>query len=189
MRERFWNDLGMVVDKVGNGYRLCMLGYLNEWIGERVRVGITGTFGIQEQMIMVEEEWWSSVPKGVKHSLTTKNVPKGPRRSEGKEHGKSGDEKDIYAAYVQDVRSLRGIGQGLSDHHVVLCKDMLVEAWMKKREIVDGAMRIRSEKLRENQSREGYARFLEGKRVEWDTENNVEHMWEQVKWARVESAK
>ena len=46
MRERFWNDLGMVVDKVGNGYRLCMLGYLNEWIGNRVRAGIIGTFGV-----------------------------------------------------------------------------------------------------------------------------------------------
>ena len=41
-----------------------------------------------------------------------------------------------------------------------------------------GARRIRSEKLRENQYREGYARSLEGKRVEWDVDNNIEHMWE-----------
>ena len=46
-----------------------------------------------------------------------------------------------------------------------------------RREVVDGARRIRSEKLREHQYREGYARSLEGKRVEWDGENNVEHMW------------
>ena len=25
-RERFWNDLDRVKDKVGNGYRLCVLG-------------------------------------------------------------------------------------------------------------------------------------------------------------------
>ena len=45
---------------------------------------------------------------------------------------------------------------------------------------------IRSEKLRKHQYREGYARSLEGKRVEWGGENNVEHMWEQVKWAMIE---
>ena len=48
---------------------------------------------------------------------------------------------------------------------------------------------IRSEKLREHQYREGYARSLEGKGVEWDGDNNVEHMWEQVKRGMVESAR
>ena len=43
-------------------------------------------------------------------------------------------------------------------------------------------------KLKEYQYREGYDRSLEGKRVEWNGENNVNHMWEQVKWAMVESA-
>ena len=28
-RERFWNDLYRIVDRVGNGYRLYMLGDLN----------------------------------------------------------------------------------------------------------------------------------------------------------------
>ena len=51
------------------------------------------------------------------------------------------------------------------------------------------ARRIRSEKLREHQYREGYVRSLEGKGVEWDGDNNVEHMWEQVKQAMVESAR
>ena len=49
------------------------------------------------------------------------------------------------------------------------------------------ARRIRSEKLREDQYREGYARSLEGKGPEWDGENNVKHMWEQV--AMVESTR
>ena len=43
-RERFWNDLDKFVDRVGNGYRLCVLGDLNGWVGDRVRVGITGGF-------------------------------------------------------------------------------------------------------------------------------------------------
>ena len=52
-----------------------------------------------------------------------------------------------------------------------------------------GARNIRSEKMREHQYKEGYDRSLEGKRVEWDGDNNVEHMWEQVKRAMVESAR
>ena len=52
--------------------------------------------------------------------------------------------------------------QDLSDHQFVLCKVWLVGAWVKKREVVVGARRIRSEKLREYQYREGYARSLEG---------------------------
>ena len=47
---------------------------------------------------------------------------------------------------------------------------MGVEAW-----------RIRSEKLREHQYKEKYVRSLEWKGVEWDGDNNVGHMWEQVK--------
>ena len=35
---------------------------------------------------------------------------------------------------------------------------------------------IRSENLREHQYREGYARSLEGKRLEWDGENNRSHV-------------
>ena len=40
-RERFWNYLDRIVDNVGNGYRLCVLGDLNGWIGDRVRTGIS----------------------------------------------------------------------------------------------------------------------------------------------------
>ena len=40
---------------------------------------------------------------------------------------------------------------------------------------------------REHQYREGYARSLEGKELEWDGDDNVEHMWEQVKRAMVKS--
>ena len=45
-RERFWNDMDRTGDRVGNGYRLCVLGDLNGWIGDRVRTDITGAFGV-----------------------------------------------------------------------------------------------------------------------------------------------
>ena len=48
-------------------------------------------------------------------------------------------------------------------HHHVLCNVKLIGAWIKRREVVVGARKIRSEKLREHQYREGYARSLEGK--------------------------
>ena len=91
--------------------------------------------------------------------------------------------------YVLDVRAVRGMRQAPSDHHVVLCKVRLVGARIKKIEVVVGARRIRSEKLREHQYRERYARSLEGKGVEWDGDNKVEHMWEQVKRVIVETAR
>ena len=28
-RDRFWNDMDRILDSVGNGYRLCILGDLN----------------------------------------------------------------------------------------------------------------------------------------------------------------
>ena len=65
----------------------------------------------------------------------------------------------------------------------------MVGAWIKRSEVVVGARRIRSKKLREHQYREGYVRSLEGKKVEWDEDKNFEHMGEQVKWAMVESTR
>ena len=34
-KERLWNDLDMIVDRVGNRYRFCILGDLNGWVGDR----------------------------------------------------------------------------------------------------------------------------------------------------------
>ena len=85
--------------------------------------------------------------------------------------------------YMQDVRTVRGMGQVLSDHYVVLCKIKLVRTWIKRSDVVNEVRKIRSEKLREHQYREGYARSLEGKRVKWNREINVK----QVKWLMVES--
>ena len=45
-REMFWNDLDRIVVRTGNGYRLCMLGDQNGWIGDWMRAGITSAFGV-----------------------------------------------------------------------------------------------------------------------------------------------
>ena len=63
------------------------------------------------------------------------------------------------------------MGRGLSDYHVVLWNVRLVGAWIKRRKVVVGTRRIRSEKLREDRYREGYAKSLDGKRVEVDRDN------------------
>ena len=34
-----------ILDRVGNGYRLCIMGDLNRWMGDRTRASITGAFG------------------------------------------------------------------------------------------------------------------------------------------------
>ena len=44
----------------------------------------------------------------------------------------------------------------------------LRDSWIKRREIMNGARRNKSEKLREHQCREEYAGCLESMRVEWD---------------------
>ena len=45
-RERFWNDFDRILHKVGNRYRLYVLGDLNGWVGDRMKAGITGAFGV-----------------------------------------------------------------------------------------------------------------------------------------------
>ena len=44
-REMLWNDMDRAMNRVGNGYRLCVLGDLNGYVGKRVRVGTTGVLG------------------------------------------------------------------------------------------------------------------------------------------------
>ena len=52
--------------------------------------------------------------------------------------------------FGQDVEAVRGMKRVISAHHVVLCKIRLVRTRIKRRDVVDKAWRIKSEKLREN---------------------------------------
>ena len=88
--------------------------------------------------------------------------------------------------YVQDIRVVSRMGEGLSDHYVILCKVRLVGAWIKRIDVVYVARKIRSEKLKEQLYIEGYARCSESKGGEWDEGRNFEEMWEQVKQVMVE---
>ena len=84
------------------------------------------------------------------------------------------------------------MGHDLSDHYVVLCKVRLVGAWIKRKEVVVEARRIRSKKLREHgniSTEKEKIKSLEGKGIEWDGDNNVKHIWEQIKRAMVETAR
>ena len=66
--------------------------------------------------------------------------------------------------YMQEVRMVRRIRRGLSDHHVVLCEVRLVGTWIKKRAVVVRARRIRSEKLREHHYRKDILGLLKGRK-------------------------
>ena len=46
-RNRFWNDIDRILDRVGIGHRLYILGDLNGWIGDRTRASRTSAFGVQ----------------------------------------------------------------------------------------------------------------------------------------------
>ena len=39
--------MNRILDSIGNGYRLCILGDINAWIKDKKRAGITGAFGVQ----------------------------------------------------------------------------------------------------------------------------------------------
>ena len=52
--------------------------------------------------------------------------------------------KDMLS-YMKNVRAVRRMGRGLSDHNIVVCKVRLVCVWITRREVVNGATRIRSE--------------------------------------------
>ena len=45
-RDRFWNDMDKTLVCVGSEYRVCILGDLDGWIGNRTRAGITSAFGV-----------------------------------------------------------------------------------------------------------------------------------------------
>ena len=102
-----------------------------------------------------------------------------------KEHDRSSAGEEGYAVLCAGCEGIKRNGTRPLRS---LCGTCKVRVWIKGREVLVRARRIRSEKLREHY-REGYARSHEGKGIEWYGDDNVEHIWEQVKWAMVESAR
>ena len=156
---------------------MCILRDLNGWIGDRTKVGITSAFGVPGENDNGRRVVEFCEEKGVyvgniyfKH----RSVYKYTRVAEGEGDVETKSMIDLVLVkrnmlrYVQNERAVRGMGCGFSDHYVVLCKVRLVRAWIKRREVVVGTRKIGSKKLREHQYRNGYARSLEGKGVEWE---------------------
>ena len=45
-KEKLWSDLERVVDRLDTEYRLYLLGDLNGWVRDRMRLSITSVFGV-----------------------------------------------------------------------------------------------------------------------------------------------
>ena len=71
---------------------------------------------------------------------------------------------------------VRGMGRGLIEQRIVLCKVRLVSTWIKRRDVVTAARRIRNEEQREPQSMETFAWSFKIERVEWKEIRNAEQM-------------
>ena len=89
-------------------------------------------------------------------------------RNGGKEHDRSGAVEEEYAEICAVCEDSKRNGTRPIRSHVVLCKVRLVGAEIERREVVVGARRIRSEKEREHQYKEGYSRSRgEESRMGW----------------------
>ena len=99
-REWFWNDMDRTLDRVGNGYRWCILGDLNEWIGDGTRAGITGAFGVPRENDNGRRKVEFCEERGLCEGYTyfKHKTGKGARRSGGKEHNRSSAGEEGYAA-------------------------------------------------------------------------------------------
>ena len=112
-----------ILDRVGNGYRLSILGDLNGWIGESGRTSITGAFIVQGENDNDRRVLEFCAERGLRVGNTGFK-----RRSLHKYRDQAGVEvksmidlvlvKKDMLRYVQDMRAVRGMGRGLSDHQV-----------------------------------------------------------------------
>ena len=78
------------LDSIGNGYRLCIVGDLNGWIGNRTKGSITGSFGVPGENVKGQE---GVEVRGVKISLKmyvefiiVKNFFQSPVTKNGRTH-------------------------------------------------------------------------------------------------------
>ena len=106
-RDRFWNDMDRILDRVQNGDRLCILGDLNRWIGDKTRTGIIGAFGVPGENDNSRRVVELCAERGLcvcntyfKHRSLHKytRLGKGSSWNRGKQHGRSGTGEEGYAA-------------------------------------------------------------------------------------------
>ena len=92
--------------------------------------------------MIMEEEWWSSVPKRRLHVGNTyfeyKNMHKYTKVSRDQDGVEVKSMIDLVLVkndmlhYVQDVRAVRGMGSGVSEQYVAIYKARLVGAWIRR---------------------------------------------------------
>ena len=113
------------MDRVGNGYRLCVLGDLNRWIEDRVRASIIGAFGVPGENENGRRIVEFCAAKGLCVGNTCfehKNLHKNTRVARGQNGVKVKSMIDLVLVkkymlhFEQDMRAVRGMGQGISDH-------------------------------------------------------------------------
>ena len=116
---------------------MCILGDINGWIGDRTRSGVTGAFGVSRDNYNGRRVMELSAERELcvgntyfKHRSWHKytRVTKGKEGVEIKSMIYLELVKRDMLRYVQDVRTVRRMGRGLSDHYVVLCNVRLVGA-------------------------------------------------------------
>ena len=119
---------------------MCILGDINIWIGDKTRDGITSAFrdpGENDNGRKVVEfckERGLCVGNTYFKNRSLYKYTRVARGQYGVEIKSMIDlvlVKRNMLRYVEDVRAVRVIGQGFSDHHVVLPKIRLVVAWIR----------------------------------------------------------
>jgi hypothetical protein len=186
-----------VLDRVSGGFRVIVLGDLNGWIGDRKRDGITGGYGVEWENENGMRVIDFCVDKGMCVCNTFfdhKSVHKYTRVGKDRDGAEVKSMIDVVLVkkemlkYVMDVKSVRGLGMGISDHYIVLCKIKFVGAWMGKKVRRVEVGRLTSEKLSDQSYKEEYVRALMSKPSVCE-QDGIEQVWKHVKEAVVGSAK
>ena len=124
------SNLDRVVGRVGNGYWLCVLEDLSGCVGDWLRVGITGGFGVKAE----NDNGWRVIDFCTEEGLSVSSayfeckslhnytwVARGQEELEVMSMINLGLVKKDMLRFVQDVRALTGMRRDCSDHKVVLC--------------------------------------------------------------------
>ena len=116
-----WNDMDRTLDSLGNGYRSCILGDLNGWIGDRTRAGITGAKGVSGEFDNGRRVVEFCPERGLCVGNTyfkqkQRSLHKHTRLARGQDGVKIKSMIDLMqvvkrdmARYVQDVKAVRGM--------------------------------------------------------------------------------